>query len=51
VATKTRRGKPSVVRAYAPDRTVQEAALKVLMERTPAKPGPTPTDKRQGNNR
>ena len=40
---------PSVVRSYAPDREAQTTAVKLLIERTPAKPGTTPTDERHGN--
>jgi hypothetical protein len=39
-----------VTRISAPDRTAQEAALKLLMERTPAKPGRTSTDERRLTN-
>lgn len=46
----TRRGKPAVVRLCAPDEEAKAAAVRLLMERTTAKPRPTPNDERQSSN-
>lgn len=47
MATKIRRGKPAIVRVCAPDEEAKLAALKLLIARAPATPGPAATDERR----
>lgn len=53
MATKTRRGKPLVVRVCAPDEEAKLAALKLLAEQTPNRTAESGSqaDERQGTNR